>query len=347
MPPSPALQTVLGSFGIHSLAPSDVVFLSGAGISVPSPTEYPQGWELHNLLLQVFTDLDDVEIPTATALIPFEVACQTIGDVYSHSSLSATVNVFWNLVAELFTYRQEDTWKRPNDLHAYFRAHLRSGGTHITANIDQYIELNEVEHFVRTTRGFEDGQQIDPINPTLYKFHGDCTVDFIGEQGFQFNAIRHGFSPAVHAVWNTLLSRAKLVVVCGYSGCDKFDVLSFFRAKPMKSIDCCALWLKHSDAAILQVVGNLGNPEGDMMLSRFRKGAVVEGLTGVALNELLPGMPRILEMRRLGRTYAREIRGLLEGAVASYAAGVADFGSLKNVAGTAIRGMIPTAPGSP
>jgi hypothetical protein len=222
-----------------------------------------------------------------------------------------------------------------NDLHAYFRSHLRAGGTHLTANIDQFLELDELSHLVRTTRGFDAGDLIDQFNPTLYKFHGDCNRDFIGEQGFQFNAIARGFSPIVQKVWDDLLSKASLVVFCGYGGVDQFDVVPYFAAKPAMSINCSALWLQHADQVPVQM-GSVGHMPADMMLSKFRLSSVIKGLAGFVLNELLPTMPQIAQMRRIGG-YRNEVRQLVQQSVALYAASSKDFDLLKQAAGAAIR----------
>jgi hypothetical protein len=333
MASSTALQTVLAHFGIVAPAPRDVVFLTGAGISAPSPTDYPLGSELHELLLSAFTDLDRADVATASSGIPFEVTCQIMGDTFSKSTLSLSVDVFWNLVSQLFIF--DDRWMQSNDLHAYFRSHLRAGGTHLTANIDQFLELDELSHLVRTTRGFDAGDLIDQFNPTLYKFHGDCNRDFIGEQGFQFNAIARGFSPIVQKVWDDLLSKASLVVFCGYGGVDQFDVVPYFAAKPAMSINCSALWLQHADQVPVQM-GSVGHMPADMMLSKFRLSSVIKGLAGFVLNELLPTMPQIAQMRRIGG-YRNEVRQLVQQSVALYAASSKDFDLLKQAAGAAIR----------
>ena len=74
------------------------------------------------------------------------------------------------MMSELFIFRANEGWKQPNELHAYFREHVRQGGKHITANLDQFIELEELYYSVRTTKQFEDGVPYHEEEGLLYKF---------------------------------------------------------------------------------------------------------------------------------------------------------------------------------
>jgi hypothetical protein len=144
----------------------------------------------------------------------------------------------------------------------------------------------------------------------------------------------------VQKVWDDLLSKASLVVFCGYGGVDQFDVVPYFAAKPAMSINCNALWLQHADQVPVQM-GSVGHMPADMMLSKFRLSGVIKGLAGFVLNELLPTMPQIAQMRRIGG-YRNEVRQLVQRSAALYAASSKDFDLLKQAAGAAIRIILRT-----
>ncbi|MDO5746045.1 MAG: hypothetical protein Q4P66_00040 [Actinomycetaceae bacterium] len=107
----------------------------------------------------------------------------------------------------------------PNDLHCFFAKHLLNGGSHITANFDTCIEKNT--HILC---------QPDKWNERLVHFHGSLD-DPPESLGARLSVIENGFTPDIHNQIVSLLDNptVKMLVFCGYSGSDFFDVLPFFR----------------------------------------------------------------------------------------------------------------------
>lgn len=82
-----AVTDALNDLGVGSLASREIVFLTGAGISVPDPTAFPLGQELYQIVLRSFTEMAPAESTRALATIPFEHSCEIIGSVFrSHPS---------------------------------------------------------------------------------------------------------------------------------------------------------------------------------------------------------------------------------------------------------------------
>lgn len=330
----PIVENTLIRFGLNGIDLKDVLFLTGTGISAPDPTAFFLGRELHRTVLENFTKLSQAEISTVLANVPFEKSCEAINAAFQGHSLSTFVNVFWNMISELFIWRENEAWTQPNELHAYFREHVRQGGKHITANLDQFIEKEELFHSVRTTKGFESGIPYHEDEGLLYKFHGDFTRDSEGGQGFVIGAIGNGFTNAVQTVWDRLLAKAKLVVVCGYGGVDCYDVTPYFRSKAPGAFDGCILWTSYDDAPLSQIT-TTGSADIDIIVSRFRQAAVLKGRSGDVLNALPLALPRIYSMTRTGLV-SRQYTECVAKTVAQYSAHSSDFENFKQISGTAI-----------
>jgi len=344
----------LNSFGLNRVGVRDVLFLTGAGISAPEPTRFFLGRDLHRIVLENFTNLTVPEIDNVLTKVPFERSCECIDQAFRRHKLSAFVGVFWNLMSELFLWRPQNLWKQPNQLHSYFREHIHQGGSHITANLDQFIELDALFHFVRTTKIFDDDTPLRDEEGILYKFHGDFTKDAEGEQGFVFSAIENGFSNTVQGCWDALLNRTRVVVVCGYSGSDIYDVTPYFRSKPNAHFNSCIIWVKHGGPPMRRLTG-AGSPDPDMILSKFRERAVLAGRAGDVLNELLPALPRVtypLKHRLIAFLVRLHLIGSVragytqtfKNSVESYRREYADFDAFKRMAGAEVLAVLATIP---
>lgn len=227
-------------------------------------------------------------------------------------------------------------------MHRFFREHVRRGGAHITANLDQFIERDELSHLVRTTKTLEDGAKIDPNDGVLYKFHGDCNIDFVGDQGFVLSAIGSGFSPKVRGAWEVLLNRGILVVVCGYGGLDRFDVTPYFSPKAPNAFGCAILWVDYADAPVTKS-GSTPSPDIGMILSKFSRSIVVKGRAGDVLNELAPDLPRVHTMTRTG-LFKPEYRTMFANTISAYRSRFTDFQKYRQTAAAAIAAVLPPTP---
>ena len=320
----------------------DILFLTGAGISVPDPTAFPLGPELYQIVLDNFASLSSDDSSRALSAIPFERSCEIVGNVFRTHPSHEFANVFWELVSELFIWRPNEPWKQSNDLHRFFGEHVRRGGTHITANLDQFIERDDLSHLVRTTKTIEDGARIDPNDGVLYKFHGDCNIDFVGEQGFVLSAIGNGFSSEVRGAWDALLNRGTLIVVCGYGALDRFDVTPYFSSKASSAFSRGILWVDYADAPAIKS-GSAPSADIDMILSKFSRSVILKGRAGDVLNGLAPDLPRIHTMTRTG-FFKIECRTMFANTVAAYTSRFTDFQRFRQTAGAAIAALLPRTP---
>jgi len=332
----------LNGFGLNRVDVRDVLFLTGAGISAPDPTRFFLGAALHKMVLENFTNLTPTEINAVVGKVPFEKSCECIENVFKTHRLSAFVQVFWNLMSEMFLWRRENHWKQPNELHAFFREHIRQGGCHITANLDQFIETDMLYHAIRTTYMFDDGIPLRNGEGILYKFHGDFERDFAGGQGFVYSAIANGFSDTVKGYWDTLLDRVKVVVVCGYSGSDIFDVIPYFRLKATAHFRSSIIWVKHGTGTLSRLTGVV-SPDIDMILSKFTAMAVLSGKAGDVLNDVLPTLPRVNIMTSTGPVCA-DYTETFTRTVDDYSTQYADFADFKQRAGAQISAVLATIP---
>lgn len=295
---TPQVDELIERWGISELPASQVLFLTGAGISSPPPTSFPLGNPLHRLLLSSFSSLTPGEVCALLSLntLTFEQSCDAIFDEFQAWQPNSDVNWFWNLLSEIFIYRPDFTWARPNDFHAYFRKHIELGGRHFTANLDQFIELDSMPYSVLTTRMLESTDV--PLNvanmvnePQLYKFHGDCTVDAVHLQGVLHHVISAGFQANTRQYWSEVLQSVQLVCVCGYGGFDSFDVNRYFEALGPRHFHAKAVWIRYAPNTHLETVpdSDIDTPATSMILSRFSDSAVLKGEPDELLNALFSG----------------------------------------------------------
>jgi len=295
---TPDVDGLIQRWGLPGLPASQVLFVTGAGISSPPPTAFPLGNPLHRLLISNFSSLTQGEICALLSLNTwtFEQSCDVIFEEYQVWQPDADVNWFWNLLSEIFIYRPGVAWMQPNDFHAYFRRHIELGGRHFTANLDQFIELNSMPYNNVLTTGMLESTDV-PLNvanvvnePKLYKFHGDCNVDAVHLQGVLHHVIRDGFQANTRRYWFGVLRSVKLVCVCGYGGFDSFDVNRYFEGLGPMHFQAKAVWIKYAPNTQLEIVPDSQlNPAASMILSRFSESAVLKGEPDELLNALFPG----------------------------------------------------------
>lgn len=223
------------------LAPSEVVFLTGAGISADAPTNGPIGNELtaralsHAFLPGTLEEVrlgyatlgfDKWRVPRLEAVL--EIASQVHGP-----------QVLDDLLEDL-------TSARPNELHRFFAEHVLAGGGHLTANFDIAIE--------RARPGVD-----------VLHFHGSLAAGTAG-LGATLSRIERGFTDDVEAqVRNVLQGRRRTLVVAGYSGLDFFDMDQFIakHADALRNSIRHTIWISHDHTAAfgeMTAVASTGPP---------------------------------------------------------------------------------------
>lgn len=216
----------------------EVVFWTGAGISNSAPSCAPLGVEMTTRLLDRYFEpgvLDtlqcyyrrlnivDLNSGTVRVLPRFESVLQVIVDQYGERELDIALSPLRAGTS--------------NANHHFFASHLRARGSHITANMDSYIE---------TANDHESN------NPTLLHFHG---VFGSPKLGAIFKNIELGFAPELRSEMLALLDfPMKLLVICGYSGSDYFDVDRFLSGfDETEWAGRRVLWIRHHESNNLAI----------------------------------------------------------------------------------------------
>lgn len=210
----------------------EVLFWTGAGISIDAPACAPAGRQMTTRLLSRYfepgvldtlvhyyraLDIFDLNSGKVRTLPRFESVLQAITDHYGRVELEGALAP---LVAG-----------QSNVNHRLFASHLDRGGSHITANFDGYIEAAANR----------------PLRGRLLHFHGAFGDP---ELGATISSVESGFSEVMRGELKSKLGPpAKLVVVCGYSGSDYFDVDPLLRdARQLPVSGRVIIWVEHHDA---------------------------------------------------------------------------------------------------
>lgn len=199
----------LSILGLSTVAPQDVLFWTGAGISYDAPTCGPLGGELTERALShlfepdCLSDIRDCyrELSIARPYPRLETVLDVVRRIIG-------VDAFIDVLSDLIQ-------PQPNDLHGFFARHLDAGGKHATANFDDCIERS-----LPTTIGSQ-----------IIHFHGSFVGDPTGERlGATLGVIQRGFPADLSEQLRQALAAADVIVFAGYSGYDAFDVGPFLRS---------------------------------------------------------------------------------------------------------------------
>lgn len=121
----------------------------------------------------------------------------------------------------------------PNDLHAFFAAHIADGGRHVTMNFDERIEAC-------CTRLVTQHRPV--------ALHGRVTASGDGSVRTRTSDLAHGVEPKLREAVVRRLAQGGTLVFVGYSGRDYFDVDPFFRSlvrRQLRLTGLTAIWLSH------------------------------------------------------------------------------------------------------
>ena len=227
----------------QDIDPGNVVFLSGAGISVDGPTFGPIGNELtYRAIDACFADYTHDTVSNAYRVLAklmktdfkdeyinmfprLEAILEIVSKVYGVEALQI-------LLSDLVSAAS-------NDLHRFFAEHLELGGRHITANFDCLIE--KVMNF--------EYRAENAVNHFHGSF-GDASIESFSQLGATLSNIEYGFDSKLQ---NRLIDDicspdTKVMVVVGYSGADYFDMNPFVRNN-LEFIENSiqnVVWVEHS-----------------------------------------------------------------------------------------------------
>jgi hypothetical protein len=243
---------------VGELGPAQVVFWSGAGVSLASPTNLLDGVTLTQFVMDWAFDGD----PLSELCGP--VAGQSETSKTSEAGLYERLNVGGVVTPTGTRYRfprlevvlgvasspaahgaiaidaaiasMHDA--RPNRNHRFFYEHCLRGGCHITANFDRCVER----------------AGIGDVSKQVLHFHGS-TEDAPLTLGATFREIERGLPKATQQRLLAALTSARCLVFVGYSGLDVFDVAPWFSAlaqsgtRPLSGLK--VLWIDYQGSALV------------------------------------------------------------------------------------------------
>lgn len=201
--------------GLISDHPSEVLFWTGAGISIDPPSCLPSGYQLTKDVVDSFC------IPGTWEKIIFYLGRAK----YSHLDreiktiprLESVLGHIVSLLGSDFLLRLYTLNPNPNYYHFFFAEHLLQHGKHITMNIDLGIE---------NALCLIGGS--DPTRSLLH-LHGDFR-EKPSDLGLTFENISKGLPKNLASQAQYLIDTSNTLVFIGYSGSDFFDVNPFFLA---------------------------------------------------------------------------------------------------------------------
>lgn len=236
---------VAGQITAHR--PNEVLFWTGAGVSMRAPTNLPSGADLTRRVFESLFEpgaLDTVlayhqlvgwrsaticererrKDPARTRLPRLETV------------LGAAAREDPDLVRKIL---DDVRTARPGWAHRFFAAHVHAGGRHLTANFDRCVETAHAELY-----------GAPPGSSKIHHFHGMLDAGTgPGDLGATLAAIERGFlGDARDDFVSRLTDTTRLIVIVGYSGSDFFDVdVAVAGLDPGSLAGRKVLWISHSD----------------------------------------------------------------------------------------------------
>ncbi len=300
----------------NQINPKDILFFSGAGISIPPPTNLPCGVDLHRMLLE-YAELFSKEDARQLSLgLCFEETVSRLSKLHNKED---NFNQFLNILTEVFICREQDGLLNlvPNDYHKYFDWHLNNFGVHFTVNLDQLIETNrKSKSYIISTK--EKAIEYNYPIPTLIlegfllKVHGDATLDEWKTQGCLIENIQQ-FNTDFKNYLDYFVNNANFVIFVGYGGVDKFDITPYFTEKNNGHFsNTNALWIEFGGGNDLRKPKKISN-DCASIISKFNKSMVIETLhPEIILNGLFKNSPIIINAQRCDYEYNKEIDRFLK-----------------------------------
>lgn len=224
-----------------------LTLLVGAGISRPTPSSLPT---VRDYITDLYTSIKD-DLPTSIARhLDGEYLELLIQRPFEMLMSQLAQGVDKGLLDLLHPLRGGE----PNQLHYFIADLLKSGAARrvITTNFDNLIEKALNKDICRISVVLDPNKDCTTHrrDPLLYKAHGSfldpsgndvsasilTTVESIGRSFYDSEKIRSLAS----------LFEDQVILVCGYSGNDRIDMLPALRMSKPQSI----LWLDHSESPV-------------------------------------------------------------------------------------------------
>jgi hypothetical protein len=305
-----------------SLQPNEVLFFSGAGISVPPPANFPLGNELHRMLLEYAEKFNKNDAENLSSILVFEETVSRLSKLYEYLN---GMNIFLHIFSNVFEVRADEDPisitshllnHKSNDYHKYFNWHIKNGGKHFTVNIDQFIEIiGNIQFKVKTKENIEELFMNKIIfsdsSGYLLKIHGDVNKDEWGTQGYLYKNVQ-AFSQSFSDFLDKEINSVKIVIFIGYGGVDHYDITPYFKPKYNGYFqNTSAIWLKYEGNEELKIV----EPKGSQseILSKFKTHYVIKTTKPEnLLNSLFQSSPKIMNTEMDKQMNGKEIERYLQ-----------------------------------
>jgi hypothetical protein len=211
--------------------PCDVVFWTGAGISLDSPSSLPSGYSLTEDVVNTYC-INNTWSTICRYLKKARLE-DASGNVKSiprlESILGNVVSVLGFDILNHFSFLDAP----PNFFHHFFSHHILAGGNHITLNLDLCIE-NAINHFIPSLRYEVITPDNVPANISGYTkdgwllhLHGKFGSD-LANLGLTIENVTKGINDKISQLIIEAINSKRVIVFLEYSGSDVFDVNPFF-----------------------------------------------------------------------------------------------------------------------
>ena len=247
--------------------PSELAFLTGAGVSMPNPSGLPSAREF---LAEIIDDVAETE-PQKNTLMSFVFASdesrKTIGDFLRFETVMAMIQML--IDPSLETLGVFSSCEKPNYYHKYLAQMLEQGAMILTTNFDNLTEIacrntglkydlivteEDIEKFTRQPGSFPR---------PIVKLHGGHNalrsdgsrlggIQNIQATVFQVGRSYPDFKRTKLVDLLSLVFARRKVIVIGYSGYDDFDIIpALNRIIIRKGL----LWIDHQKVSSTKLVG--------------------------------------------------------------------------------------------
>lgn len=257
--------------------PEEVIFWTGAGISMQSPTNLPGGADLTKLCIDTF--MPEGTLNLVKSLFYLGKFKDSFGNRKKLPRLELIIeDIIGVLGFEAFKYFcfMDIPEQYLNLYHLFFAKHITKGGHNFTMNLDNGIE-----------------KILLCLIDRIVKLHGTITdKSSYKNLGLLLKNIVNGFNNKLAQNIHNVLISSKIKILCfiGYGGVDSFDVIPFFKAlvnnirkDSLKNLT--VIWIVHREQDIFESIklSNVGNGGPIILDGLMKLGANTHPFKGNAI----------------------------------------------------------------
>lgn len=243
----------------------DILFLVGAGVSKPSPSNIPLGYELtkyildkscgvkeSNCIFDTWKNFSNV-INNYDKKLKFPIPrLETVlGCINELDILTERRSILYGLKSLVNV-----PYNRNHLILSHF---LRKGSNILTTNFDLGIQNAYKEAFNENLTHLPYGtfsSYYGNSTGKLYHIHGSSNDD-ISLLGATVEKVKKGFNRSEKIMLDKLIKSSKLIVILGYSISDSFDVTPYFESLDFCIDTCCFIQHKNDKNSSIDFPNNV------------------------------------------------------------------------------------------